>query len=29
MRDMGVDLGMMQLESEISRLERDLAARKK
>jgi hypothetical protein len=29
MKDMGVDLGMMQLESEISRLERDLAERKK
>jgi hypothetical protein len=29
MRDMGVDLGMMQLESEISHLERDLAERKK
>lgn len=29
MRDMGVDLGLMQLESEITRLERDLAERKK
>jgi len=29
MRDMGVDLGMMQLESEISKLEQDLAERKK
>jgi hypothetical protein len=29
MRDMGVDLGVMQLESEIARLERDLAERKK
>lgn len=29
MRDMGVDLGLMQLESEISRLEHDLAERKK
>jgi hypothetical protein len=29
MKDMGVDLGMMQLESEISRLERDLSERKK
>jgi hypothetical protein len=29
MRGMGVDLGMMQLESEISHLERDLAERKK
>jgi hypothetical protein len=29
MRDMGVDLGLMQLESEISRLERDLSQRKK
>ena len=29
MRDMGVDLGLMQLESEITRLERDLAKRKK
>lgn len=29
MKDMGVDLGLMQLESEISRLENDLAERKK
>jgi hypothetical protein len=29
MRDMGVDLGLMQLESEIIHLERDLAQRKK
>jgi hypothetical protein len=29
MRDMGVDLGLMQLESEISRLEKDLTERKK
>ena len=29
MKGMGVDLGMMQLESEISHLERDLADRKK
>ncbi|MBN1860183.1 MAG: hypothetical protein JW840_01845 [Candidatus Thermoplasmatota archaeon] len=29
MRDMGVDLGLMQLESEITRLERELAERKK
>jgi hypothetical protein len=29
MRDMGVDLGIMQLESEISRLEKDLTDRKK
>jgi hypothetical protein len=29
MKDMGVDLGMMQLESEIIKLERDLADRKK
>ncbi len=29
MRDMGVDLGLMQLESEITRLERGLAERKK
>jgi hypothetical protein len=28
MKDMGVDLGLMQLESEITRLERDLATRK-
>ena len=28
MKDMGVDLGMMQLESEIIRLERELAERK-
>ncbi|MFA5102458.1 MAG: hypothetical protein WC525_04845 [Candidatus Thermoplasmatota archaeon] len=28
MRDMGVDLGLMQLESEISRLERDITRRK-
>jgi len=28
MRDMGVDLGLMQLESEISRLERDITKRK-
>jgi SOS-response transcriptional repressor LexA len=29
MRDMGVDLGLMQLESEIYRLEREIADRKK
>jgi hypothetical protein len=29
MRDMGVDLGIMQLESEIARLEHDLAERRK
>jgi hypothetical protein len=29
MRDMGVDLGLMQLESEINRLEREIAERKK
>jgi hypothetical protein len=29
MRDMGVDLGLMQLESEITRLEREIAERKK
>lgn len=29
MKTMGVDLGMMQLESEIIRLERDIAERKK
>ena len=29
MRDMGVDLGLMQLESEIYRLEREIAERKK
>jgi hypothetical protein len=29
MKDMGVDLGMMQLESEIFRLEREIAERKK
>jgi hypothetical protein len=29
MKDMGVDLGVMQLESEILRLERDLVERKK
>jgi len=29
MKDMGIDLGLMQLESEISRLEKDLAERKK
>jgi hypothetical protein len=29
MRDMGVDLGLMQLESEITRLEQDLAERRK
>jgi hypothetical protein len=28
-KTMGVDLGMMQLESEVTRLERDLAERKK
>jgi hypothetical protein len=29
MRDMGVDLGIMQLESEITRLEHEIAERKK
>jgi hypothetical protein len=29
MRDMGVDLGLMQLESEINRLEREITERKK
>jgi hypothetical protein len=29
MRDMGVDLGLMQLESEINRLEREIIERKK
>jgi hypothetical protein len=29
MRDMGVDLGLMQLESEITRLEKEIAQRKK
>ncbi len=29
MRDMGVDLGLMQLESEIDRLEQEIAERKK
>lgn len=29
MREMGVDLGLMQLESEITRLEKELAERKK
>jgi hypothetical protein len=29
MNDMGVDLGLMQLESEITRLEREIAERKK
>ena len=29
MRDMGVDLGLMQLESEINRLEKEIAERKK
>jgi hypothetical protein len=29
MNDMGVDLGLMQLESEITRLEREIAGRKK
>jgi hypothetical protein len=29
MRDMGVDLGLMQLESEITRLEREITKRKK
>lgn len=29
MRNMGVDLGLMQLESEINRLEREIAERKK
>jgi hypothetical protein len=29
MKDMGIDLGLMQLESEISRLEREMTERKK